>query len=295
MNTETTSGADVLHFIREHSVRLSAGAVLAVCVLVISFSGVPALWVFLLGPVLVGALIPLFGLVDAAAQIDRWDDWFAFRLERAQQKDGKLSRYFSRPLFSGTRALWCRTRQIQDATVQAAVRLCAILYFWALMTLMLVMALYVVVAIVMLVIALAIAGWIMNQSGGGRRVVYRTRQDTDFFGNRRDEHFDDSGRRIGERRPTADFFGRPKTEHFDAAGVKTGESRETSTLFGDPKTEHFDVSGSKTGESRHTTTIFDEPVVEHFDRGGHKTGETRFTETLFGETVAERSSEDNDK
>lgn len=135
-----------------------------------------------------------------------------------------------------------------------------------------------------------------------------SREARDFFGNPQGytEHFDESGKKIGESREATDLFGNPHgyTEHRDDSGDKAGESREATDFFGNKQgyTEHFDDSGKKTGESREATDLFGNKLgyVEHFDKSGRKTGEMREPTDFLGnkkgyrEYTPSNSSESSD-
>jgi len=97
------------------------------------------------------------------------------------------------------------------------------------------------------------------------------------------EHFDDSGKKIGESRERTGIFG-DYTEHTDSSGRKTGESRERRGLLGD-YTEHTDSSGRKDGESRERRGLLGD-YTEHTDSSGRKVGESRKRGGIFGRYVS---------
>jgi hypothetical protein len=86
---------------------------------------------------------------------------------------------------------------------------------------------------------------------------------------------------MGTSKERDGIFGK-YTEHFDDSGKKIGESRERTGIFGN-YTEHTNPSGRKTGESRDRTGIFKD-YSEHTDSSGRKTGESRERTGLLGIT-----------
>lgn len=163
-------------FFRKHGVRISGAAVVmvAAAILIGAPSSHLAVWLVFLVPLMVGACIPLASRDAVSAAINGWGGYFDRGLNRAQGREGKFSRYFSRPLHWGSLKLWSVSERIQNGHIRAGVRLGAIVYFWAAILLALamlvIMAVYVIVLVVVLIVGFAIVGGSLSQGqhSGGR-------------------------------------------------------------------------------------------------------------------------------
>jgi hypothetical protein len=108
-----------------------------------------------------------------------------------------------------------------------------------------------------------------------------TKKETDFWGNEKEVHYDDSGSKVGETRFRETFFGNTVQEHYDSSGSKVGETRREEGFFGD-KAAHYDSSGSRVGYTKDDTTIFGDKIQRHYDNSGNSVGKSRYEEGLFG-------------
>jgi hypothetical protein len=163
------SVAQVRDFAVTHRVRLFAGAtiVIALATCLASAPGYQAVMWMLLGPVMAGGVVALASQVDWSEQINDCQTSFEQGLAKAEGKTGKYSRFFLTPLYRGSLWLWRATDGIGDAHVKAALRVGGIAYFWSVMIVVLVLAVWLIVGLMIAVFALAIVSWFM----GGRRIV----------------------------------------------------------------------------------------------------------------------------
>ena len=179
-------------FAREHRVRLCAGGVAVLWLLILAFAppGYRQLWLLLLLPLVIGATVPLAASSETTAAINGWRAFFERRLSAAQGKDGKIAQYFLRPLFAGTLRLWSATESLSDEHVRAGLRLAGLLFFWAVMLALFLLAIYIVVVIVVMIAIIALIGWFLSQNssdseplrtGPGRRLREKTVRTSDFF------------------------------------------------------------------------------------------------------------------
>lgn len=280
-------------FARVNQTRIISAALIAAVILIVLGTNPQSQWLMFLCviPLVVAISFPALSLPALTSRVDAWEQSFQSGLEHAAQKEGKFARYFRRPLYRGSLALWRTTEPLPNPHVRAGLRLGTALYFWAAMLAFLIIAAYVVVGVVLVLVVLAIVGWILSLQGGRESSGGYTRIVRTFSGRRKQEHFDESGQKVGESRTARTIVGSPKTEHFDVQGNKVGESKPTATLLGAPKIDHFDPEGNKTGESRPGTSLWGNEVVEHFDASGEKVGESRDRETLLGDIVSEHTGE----
>jgi hypothetical protein len=282
---------NLAQFLAEHRIRLVAGALILITLVVIwrADGSVQLMYMLLALPLMVGAIVPLLSLPGPTARIESCEAIFELGLSRARRKDGKFAKYFQRPLYSGSRALWKGTALVKDRHIRAGLCLAVALYFWAVMIVLLVVAVYIVLAVI---VAIALVGWVLSLYYGGHGGGGYTRRVRTVTGRRKQEHFSRAGQKIGESIETTTFRGEPRTVNFDAAGNRVGESRQESPWTGAARVVHYDKNGDRSGESRPTTTLLGNDVVEHFDASGHKTGESRTRQTLLGGDVVEHSQKD---
>jgi hypothetical protein len=166
-------------FFQQHGVRLgAAGVILAAGAIIMrAASADQTLWLLFLGPLILGACIPLASQESLSASINAWEQYFKRTLSKAQGREGKFARYFLRPLHAGSLKLWSVSKPIQNVHLRSGTRLAALAYFWAVMLFALVAAVYLIVAIVILIVVLAIIGWFLNKDepsrGGGSYILTR--------------------------------------------------------------------------------------------------------------------------
>jgi len=118
-----------------------------------------------------------FSLVLITSAINGWEAYFDKSFEKATGREGKFSRYFLRPLHWGSLKLWSASQTLPDEHLRAGVRLSTIIYFWAVMTFLLVATIYIIVALVILIIIMAIIGWFLSQ---GRQSEERTSRESTY-------------------------------------------------------------------------------------------------------------------
>ena len=237
----------------------------------------------LLAPLIVGAVIVTLRLPAISGAVNAIENWLRAGSVKASARQGKFARFFQRPFFGFCLAIWRWTTRISDIHIRAGVRVTALIFVCGIAVTLLVMAAYIIVAIVVIVAAFAILGWVLSLSGNSRKVKTVTRYTTDWVGQPKQEHFDDSGKKVGESRPEKDWLGQPKLVHKDAEGKVIGESRPDTDWLGQPKLVHKDAEGNVVGESRPETDLLGQPTTVHTDAEGKVTGESREETDLLGE------------
>jgi hypothetical protein len=235
----------------------------------------------LLAPFMIGAVITALRLAPVSATVNSIENWLRRGSARAAAREGKFARFFQRPFFGSCLAIWRWTARILDVHLRAGVRATTLIFICGIAINLIVIALYVIAVIAVIVIAFAIFFWILSLSGQGERKVV-TRNTTDWFGRPKQEHFDESGEKIGESRPDTDWLGQPKMVHEDAEGNIVGESRPDTDWLGNPKTVHTDAEGNRIGESIPDTDWLGAPKTVHTDADGNVIGESREETDLLG-------------
>ena len=298
----TTSGK----FPALDAVRIGAGIFALAAIVWIVFSRDPASWSLLLGPAVIACVWPLAGNDGMTTWAEKLEGWLKAKRAKAGASDGKLAKFFFRPLYGGSAWIWDKGAGIGNSHLRAGVRVGALLYFGSIMLFLGLMVGYIVLAVVLAFLFLMLALWLFSVANGGpdnegplprRRGGYpprarESRPTTDFFGNPKTDVYDKSDKKVGEMRPTTDFFGNPKVDVYDNTGKKVGEQRPTTDFFGSPKTDVYASDGSKIGESRPTTDFFGNPVEKHYDQAGNKVGESRPTTDIFGNPVVKHEWEE---
>jgi len=252
----------------------------------------------LLTPLIVGAVISALRLPPVSGTVNSIENWLKRGSSKAAEREGKFARFFQRPFFGSCLAIWRWTARIPDVHLRAGVRATTLIFVCGIAINFILIALYVVVVIAVIVIGFAIFGWILSLSNpkgnprddsgenpredsGDRKVV--TRHTSDWFGRPKQEHFDETGQKIGESRPDTDWLGQPKMVHEDAEGNVVGESKPDTDWLGNPKTVHTDADGDFTGESKPDTDWLGQPKTVHTDADGNVIGESREETDVFGQ------------
>jgi hypothetical protein len=115
----------------------------------------------------------------------------------------------------------------------------------------------------------------------------RTEKTRDWFGDEKEDHFDDNGNKVGETHFKKDWCGDRIQEHFDSDGNKVGETRESPDWLGENRAEHLDSDGNRVGTSYNRTDSLSDPVQEHCDSSGMHVGETRLKKDWLGYSFKE--------
>lgn len=236
----------------------------------------------LLAPFMIGAVIAALRLTPVSVKVNSIENWLRRGSASAVEREGKFARFFQRPFFGSCLAIWRWTTPIPDVHLRAGMRATTLIFLCGIAINFILIALYVVVVVAVIVIGFAIFFWILSLSGQGERKVV-TRHTTDWFGRPKQEHFDETGEKIGESRPDADWLGHPKMVHEDAGGNAVGESKPDTDWLGNPKTVHTDADGIRIGESRPDTDWLGTPTTVHRDADGNVIGESREETDIFGQ------------
>jgi hypothetical protein len=236
----------------------------------------------LLAPFMIGTVIAALRLLPVSATVNSIESWLRRGSDRAAVREGKFARFFQRPFFGSCLTIWRWTARIPDVHLRAGVRATTLIFVCGIAINCILIALYVVVVIAVIVIGFAIFFWILSLSSQGERKVV-TRHTTDWFGRPKQEHFDETGQKIGESRPDTDWLGQPKLVHKDAEGNVVGESKPDSDWLGNPTTVHTDAAGTRIGESVPDTDWLGTPKTVHKDADGNVIGESREEADIFGQ------------
>jgi hypothetical protein len=236
---------------------------------------------FLLTPFIVGAVITALRLLPVSGTINSIEDWLKRGSAKARDRDGKFARLFQRPFFSFCLVIWRWTARISDFHFRAGARATTLIFICGIAAYLLLIALVFVVVIAVIVVGFVILFWILSLSNQGERKVV-TRSTTDWFGRPKEEHFDETGQKIGESRPGTDWLGQPKMVHKDTEGTIVSESRADTDWLGNPKTVHTDAEGIRIGESVPDTSWFGTPKAVHLDADGNVIGESREETDILG-------------
>jgi hypothetical protein len=285
-------------------VRIGSGVFMLAAIVWIVFSPNPALWLLLLGPAIVACIWPLCMHVGMTGWAEKLEDWIKQKKAKAGASNGKLAKFFFRPLYSGSLWIWEKAGSVGNSHLRAGVRVGSLLYFGSIMLLIGLTVGYIVIGIVVGLIIIALTLWIFSailsaKSGEHRRRIptlplraAKSRLTTDFFGNPKTDVYDNNGKQVGELRPTTDFLGNPKVDVYDSTGKKIGEQRPTADFLGRPKTDVYSNNGSTVGESRPTTDLLGNPIEKHYDHEGNKVGESRPTTDFFRNPEVKHDWED---
>jgi len=238
--------------------------------------------VILLAPFMIGAVITALRLTLVSAKINSIENWLRRGSTKAAEREGKFARFFQRPFLGSCLAIWRWTKPIPDVHLRAGVRATTLIFVCGIAINFILIALYLVVVVAVIVIGFAILFWILSLSGQGEPKVI-TRYTTDWFGRPKQEHFNETGQKIGESRPDTDWFGQPKIVHEDAEGNVVGESKPDTDWLGNPKTVHTDANGTRLGESVPDTDWLGTPKTVHKDADGNVVGKSREEADIFGQ------------
>jgi hypothetical protein len=236
----------------------------------------------LLAPFMIGAVIAALRLTPVSGKVNSIENWLRRGSARAAEREGKFARFVQRPFFGSCLAIWRWTTPISDVHLRAGVRATTLIFICGIAINLILIALYIIVAIAVIVIGFAIFFWILSLSSQGERKVI-TRYTTDWFGRPKQEHFDASGRKVGESVADTDWLGNPKMVNKDASGNIVGESRPDTDWLGNPKTVHTDADGTRVGESVPDTDWLGTPTTVHKDADGNVIGESRDETNIFGQ------------
>jgi len=226
-------------------------------------------------------------------RIDQWEQTFEDRGQRAAAKGTKFARFFLRPLWGGSRAIWIKTVGVSQEHLRAGLRLTLLIYYFGLMIAVLAVVAYVSFVVIVGIAVIVFMFWLLMK--------YLTRNDppddtydypvqltpqiaksriVEGLSGTRIVYEDKQGRKIGEGVEREGLMGK-YIEQRDVAGRKTGETREREGLLGDYE-QHTDREGHTVAESREREGFLG-PYTEHRDVDHNKIGESREKEGLVGD------------
>ena len=150
-------------FFRQHGLQVAAGLVLVGGSVVIGIAaGHRLLWLVLLGPMMVGACVPLVSLARWTDKINGWGAWFAAAADKVRDRDTQLAKYFQRPLYKGSLAVWRFSEPVSHQHLKAGMRLAALTYTLAALVFLLCVAIYVMLVVIAIVLLLLVVLWFMG-------------------------------------------------------------------------------------------------------------------------------------
>lgn len=162
--------------LREYGPRLIAGLVVLGVVLTIglwSHSHL-MLWLALLGPLAVGACIPLLSIGGLTDRINGWGGFFSAGSERIKGRDTKFARYVQRPFYGGGSAIWRISEPVPGEHLKAGLRLAAFTYLLAIMGFALYVAIYVMLVIIAIFVILLIILFVASNDEEDKRTTTTT-------------------------------------------------------------------------------------------------------------------------
>src|SRR5258708_2636281 len=142
--------------------RISAAILVLAIVILVYVLKVPSLALFL-APIVLGSLLVAMSADRLTNAVDRWEATFESRGDRAATKEGKFARYFSRPLWARSRAMWRKTENVANPHFRAGLRLAAVTYYFGLMIAILAMVAYVAVAVIIFLAFILLALWLLGK------------------------------------------------------------------------------------------------------------------------------------
>jgi hypothetical protein len=144
--------------LREYGPRLVAGFVVLGVALAIGLwtHGHVVLWLALLGPLAVGACVPLLSIGGLTNKINGWGSFFSSGADKMRDRDTKFARYAQRPFYGGGSAIWRISEPVPGEHLKAGLRLAAFTYLLALMGFALYVAIYVMLIIIAIFVVLLI-------------------------------------------------------------------------------------------------------------------------------------------
>ena len=163
-NGQLSAGGHVGSFLREHGVRLVAGLVLLAGGIGIGLGahGHLFLWLVLLGPLLVGACVPLLSIGSLTDRINGWGGFFSAGANKARGRETKLAQYIQRPFYGGGSAIWRASEPVPSQHLKAGLRLAAFAYLLAIMGIAIYVAVYVMLIIVAIFLVLLVIFWVAS-------------------------------------------------------------------------------------------------------------------------------------
>jgi len=162
--------------LREYGPRLIAGLVVLGAILTIGLwsHGHLVLWLALLGPLAVGACIPLLSIEGLTDRINGWGSFFAAGSDRIRGRDTKFVRYVQRPFYRGGSAIWRISEPVSGEHLKAGLRLGAFTYLLAIMGFALYVAIYVMLVIIAIFVVLLIILWVTSNDEEEKRTTTTT-------------------------------------------------------------------------------------------------------------------------
>jgi hypothetical protein len=117
----------------------------------------------ILAPLILGSLLVSICSDGLTTAIERWEQTFERRGERAAAEEGKFAQYFSRPLWSGSRLIWRKTETIADRHFRAGIRLAAVTYYFGLIIPALALFAYLAITIIIYFAVMLLVLWLLGK------------------------------------------------------------------------------------------------------------------------------------
>jgi hypothetical protein len=142
--------------------RICAAALMLVIVVLSYVLKAPDV-LLILAPLILGSLLLSICSDRLTTAIDRWEQTFERRGERAAAQEGKFAECFSRPLWSGSRLIWRKTETIADRHFRAGIRLAAVTYYFGLMIPTLALVTYLAITIIFYFAVMLLVLWLLGK------------------------------------------------------------------------------------------------------------------------------------
>jgi hypothetical protein len=162
-NSATTLANDLRARIGAWPVYRICAAALMLVIAVLSYVMKAPDTLLILAPLILGSLLVSICSDGLTTAIDRWEQTFERRGERAAAKEGKFAKYFSRPLWSGSRLIWRKTETIADRHFRAGIRLAAVTYYFGLVIPALALVAYFATVIIIYFAVMLLGLWLLGK------------------------------------------------------------------------------------------------------------------------------------
>jgi hypothetical protein len=140
--------------------RLGSAVILLGLVSLSVFSTSPGL-IAVLVPVALGSVLILISSEKLTVRLEQWEQSFENRGQRATEKGTKFAKFFSRPLWAGSKAIWKRTGAISQRHFRAGLRLTLLVYYFGLMIGILLVVGYVASVVVIAIAVIVFMFWLL--------------------------------------------------------------------------------------------------------------------------------------
>ena len=108
--------------------------------------------------------------------------------------------------------------------------------------------------------------------GKGNKKRGYTKIETDWFGNKYVQRYNESGKKIGYIKKETDLLGKRIAQHYTQDGKKKGYSTKERDLLANPYRQFYSKNHGKTGYSKKTENLLGHKRTEHYSEQYKKRG-----------------------